>query len=176
MAADSRPVALDAAAQARGVSALETDTSPERSTRPVRIGILTQYYPPEMGAPQARLSHLAGELARAGHEVVVLTAMPNYPKGRVFDGYGGFRRTEMRNGVRWIRSWLHPTQDVGLLPRLTSYGSFAFSSVIVGSLSLRHLDYLVTESPPLFLGPSGYLLSRRLGARWIFNVSDLWPE
>ena len=142
----------------------------------MRIGILTQYYPPEMGAPQARLSHLAGQLARRGHEVTVLTALPSYPAGRIFPGYRGLRRTETRDGVRVIRCWLHPTQSVRLGARLASYFSFVLSSLLVGTFALPRLDYLMTESPPLFLGISGYLLSRRTGAKWIFNVSDLWPE
>jgi glycosyltransferase involved in cell wall biosynthesis len=142
----------------------------------MRIGILTQYYPPEMGAPQARLSHLAAQFVRRGHEVVVLTAMPNYPGGRIFPGYGGLWRRETRDGVSIIRCWLHPTQSVGLRARLASYFSFVLSSLGVGALALPRLDYLMTESPPLFLGISGYLLSLRTGAKWIFNVSDLWPE
>lgn len=142
----------------------------------MRIGILTQYYPPEMGAPQARLSHLASRLAHEGHEVVVLTAMPNYPRGRVFAGYGGFVRRETRDGVAVIRCWVHPSQSTRIVPRLASYFSFVLSSLLVGFFTLGKLDYLMTESPPLFLGISGYWLSRRTGARWLFNVSDLWPE
>ena len=142
----------------------------------MRIGILTQYYPPEMGAPQARLSHLAEQFVRRGHEVVVLTGMPNYPTGRVFPGYGGLWRREDRAGVSVVRCALYPTQRTSLVPRLASYFSFVLSSLLIGAFALRKLDYLITESPPLFLGLSGYLLSRRSGARWIFNVSDLWPE
>ena len=142
----------------------------------MKIGILTQYYPPEMGAPQARLSHLAGQLVRRGHEVVVLTAMPNYPRGRVFPGYGGLRRKEERDGVKVLRCGLYPSVSVGMAPRLASYFSFVFSSLLVGAFGLPKLDYLLTESPPLFLGHFRYLLARRTGARWIFNVSDLWLE
>ena len=142
----------------------------------MRIGILTQYYPPEIGAPQARLSHLAGEFVRHGHEVVVLTAMPNYPRGQVYPGYGGFLRRETRDGVSVIRTWIYPTQSVGLVKRLLNYFSFVLSSLCAGAFSLGKLDYLITESPPLFLGISGYLLALRTKARWIFNVSDLWPE
>jgi colanic acid biosynthesis glycosyl transferase WcaI len=142
----------------------------------VRICILSQYYPPEMGAPQARLSHLAGQFAQQGHDVVVLTAMPNYPRGSVFPGYGGFLRREFLSGVSVIRCWIYPTQKVGLAPRLASYFSFVLSSVLIGLFSVGKVDCLLTESPPLFLGISGYILSRRWGARWIFNVSDLWPE
>jgi len=142
----------------------------------MKIGILTQYYPPEMGAPQARLSHLASQFVRRGHEVFVLTAMPNYPTGRIFEGYRGFARGEKRDGVSVTRTWIYPTTNVGLAPRLASYFSFVFSSLLAGGTRLPRLDYLMTESPPLFLGISGYLLARRTRARWIFNVSDLWPE
>lgn len=142
----------------------------------MKICIHSQYYPPEMGAPQARLSHVVGELARHGHEVIVLTAFPNYPKGRVEPGYGGFSRREVRDGVTIIRTWIRPTLSLGLSARLRSYFSFVFSSLVVGWFTLGRLDVLLTESPPLFLGIAGYLLSRRSRARWIFNVSDLWPE
>ncbi|HET6384473.1 MAG TPA: glycosyltransferase family 4 protein [Armatimonadota bacterium] len=142
----------------------------------MRLGILTQYYPPEMGAPQARLSEIAARFVRKGHEVVVLTAMPNYPTGRIFSGYGGFYRRETMDGVKVIRSFIYPTKQVGLLPRLANYFSFVLSSLLVGAAVLPPLDFLLTESPPLFLGMSGYLLSRAKRARWIFNVSDLWPE
>ncbi len=140
------------------------------------LGFLTQYYPPEIGAPQARLSALARRCVERGHEVVVLTAMPNYPRGRVYPGYGGIWHTEDRDGVRVVRSAIYPTKSARLLRRLRSYFSFVLSSAIVGAAVLPALDYLITESPPLFLGLSGYLLSRLKKARWVFNVSDLWPE
>lgn len=142
----------------------------------MRFGILTQYYPPEMGAPQARLSELAARFTARGHTVTVLTAMPNYPTGKIHPGYGGLFRRDIIEGVSATRCWIYPSNSVHTLPRLASYGSFAASSAVLGALALPRLDYLLTESPPLFLGPSGYALARIKGARWIFNVSDLWPE
>jgi hypothetical protein len=65
----------------------------------MRVGILTQYYPPEVGAPPARLSELAARLREHGHEVVVLSAMPNYPRGRIYPGYGGLVIEEEQGGV-----------------------------------------------------------------------------
>ncbi|MCF7822783.1 MAG: glycosyltransferase family 4 protein [Candidatus Marinimicrobia bacterium] len=142
----------------------------------MHLCILTQYYPPEIGAPQARLSELAKFMVKSGHQVTVLTAMPNYPTGQVFQGYGGFVRKETRDGVSIIRAYIYPTKSVGMIPRLANYFSFVKSSLIVGLLLLPRHDVLITESPPLFLGISGYLLSRLKRAKWIFNVSDLWPE
>jgi len=142
----------------------------------VRVTILTQYYPPEIGAPQARLSELARALVRRGHEVTVLTAMPSYPVGKIYPGYGGLVRRERRDGVEVIRTAVFPTQRADFLGRLANYFSFACSASIAGTFLLRRCDYLIVESPPLFLGITGLWLSWRTRAAMVFNVSDLWPE
>ena len=142
----------------------------------MKIVVLTQYFPPEIGAAPNRLSALAQGLTSAGHKVTVLTAMPNYPMGRYYPGYGGLVRRENHNGSTVIRTFIYPAQSAGMVKRLLCYFSFVFSSVALGGLLLDAPDYILTESPPLFLGISGFLLSRWKRARWIFNVSDLWPE
>lgn len=142
----------------------------------MHIVLHTQYYPPEIGAPQARLSALVRGFIKRGHRVTVLTAMPNYPQGRIHAGYGGLLKVEEIGGAHVIRSWIYPTNSVVPLRRLLGYFSFTFSSLAAGLLLLKAADIILTESPPLFLGISGYLLSRVKRARWIFNVSDLWPE
>ena len=142
----------------------------------MRLAILTQYYPPEIGAPQRRLSNLATHFVRAGHEVDVLTAMPNYPQGRLHDGYGGVSSREVIDGARVLRTFIYPTQKTDYPRRLANYFSFVLSSATIGAARLERPDYLMVESPPLFLGLSGVWLSRFKGTRLIFNVSDLWPE
>lgn len=142
----------------------------------MKIILHTQYYPPEKGAPQARLSSLAEAFVLRGHSVTVLTAMPSYPEGRIYPGYGGFFRKEDVRGVQVIRTPIYPAQSEGLLKRLFNYFSFVLASFVYGIFFLPKADYFFTESPPLFLGISGFLLSRWKRARWIFNVSDLWPD
>ncbi|HWC75402.1 MAG TPA: glycosyltransferase family 4 protein, partial [Gemmatimonadales bacterium] len=154
---------------------------PPRPPRPppepmMKIAFLTQYYPPEIGAPQGRLSALADAFLGAGHTVTVLTAMPNYPSGRIHPGYGGILRREQCDGVRIIRSFVYPTQRADVLHRVSSYLSFVTSSALAGTLYLDPPDYLMVESPPLMLGLSGIWLSLVKRCRMIFNVSDLWPE
>lgn len=144
--------------------------------RAMHIIILTQYYPPEMGAPQSRLSELTRRYTSLGYKVTILTAMPNYPVGKIYEGYGGFFRREERDGAEIIRTFIYPTQKADFFNRLSNYFSFVISSAIVGSFVLRKSDYLLVQSPPLFLGISGYWLSRLKRTRMIFNVSDLWPE
>lgn len=142
----------------------------------MRLTLLTQYYPPEIGAPQARLSELAAHFVQRGHSVTVLTAMPNYPSGAIYRGYGGLLRREHREGVNVIRTFIYPTQKAEFIRRLTNYFSFVVSSAIAGSVLPGPMDYLLVESPPLFLGLTGFWLSRLKRTRLIFNVSDLWPE
>lgn len=136
----------------------------------------TQYFPPETGAPQARLFALARNLNARGHQVTVLTAIPNYPGGKLFPGYGGLVSRDSIQGIKVLRTAIYPTQSVSVLPRLANYFSFLLSSLLAGGWLLPRADFLITESPPLLLGISGYLLSRWKKARWIFNVADLWPE
>ncbi len=142
----------------------------------MRILIHTQFYPPEMGAPQARLSDLAKRLKQMGHDVEILTAMPNYPTGRVFSGYGGLYRKEISDGICIHRSWIIPSNKPSMALRLISYLSFSKSSFFTGLLKTGKVDVIITESPPLFLAVTGWLLARLKGARWILNVSDLWPD
>lgn len=142
----------------------------------MKIIIHTQYYPPEMGAPQARLSDLARRLKNLGHEIEVLTAMPNYPTGRIFEGYPPFYMKDVIDGVPVYRSWILPSNKLNILHRLISYLSFCFSSLITGLIKIRKADVIITESPPIFLAAAGFLLAKLKGAGWIMNVSDLWPD
>lgn len=138
--------------------------------------ILSQYYPPETGAPQNRLHSLALNLIKYGFDVEVLTAMPNYPKMEIFKGYTGSSYTkENIDGVKVHRSKIYVSKGKGVLNRLLNYFSFVFSSIGISN-KLSKTDYLICESPPLFLGISALYISKKLKAKLIFNVSDLWPE
>lgn len=143
----------------------------------MRLILLTQYFPPEVGAPQNRLFDLALQLKKLGAEVEVLTAMPNYPQMRIHEPYGRrWLARETMSGIPVIRVWLYVSQRRSIFHRLSNYFSFVATSAFAGAIKLRRADFLLCESPPLFLGISGWLLAKRAGARFIFNVSDLWPE
>lgn len=143
----------------------------------MRILILTQYFPPETGAPQNRLFETAVRIKNAGDQVEILTAMPNYPKNRIFDEYRGkwFLKEVMQN-MPVYRSFIYTGKSRSIISRLVNYFSFVLSSVIMASKIKGRFDYVMCESPPLFLGLSAVWISRRKKAKLIFNVSDLWPE
>lgn len=143
----------------------------------VKVLFLTQYFPPEIGAPQSRLAAWALHLERSGHEVTVLTAFPNYPAGAVYEGYRGHLAMQERwHNLRVIRTWIYASSNKAFWARLVSYFSFVFSSLVLGLPRLRRQDVVVVESPPLFLAFSGLVISFFCRSRFAFNVSDLWPE
>lgn len=141
-----------------------------------RVLLLTQYFPPEIGAAQTRLFELGQELSSLGWEVEVLTALPNYPTGRVFEGYN------VRNPVREalgrlsvVRVPLRPAQR-GFVNRLICYYSFVRSAIRWGKRLCHKPDVLFVESPPLFIGQAAVSMSKHWDVPIVFNVSDLWPE
>ena len=143
----------------------------------MKIVVLTQNFPPEVGATAARLQRMTRSLAERGHQVTVITAMPNYPTGRVFDGYRGkVRSVEEADGVRVVRTWSFPSKSSNSLLRLISYASFALSSLLLGIRGLGRQDIVLFDTPPLPLVPTGLVMGRVTGARVVMNVSDIWPE
>jgi glycosyltransferase involved in cell wall biosynthesis len=143
----------------------------------MRVLIVTQYYPPEVGAPQNRLSHLASYLKKAGHSVTVLTALPNYPTGEISDGYRGHILVDdQHDGIRVLRTWLYTRRNPGFIGRLGQYLSFATLALLIGIWKLTRQDVVFVESPPLFSGLAGSLIARLKQARLVLNISDLWCD
>jgi len=141
-----------------------------------RFIILTQYYPPETGAPQNRLHSLAKYINKAGHEVRIVTALPNYPKNEIFASYKGkYSVHEFIDEVSVYRTWIFVSSSRGIIARLLNYFSFVITSFFK-LVQLSKADFIICESPPLFLGITAVLVSKLKGSKLIFNVSDLWPE
>ncbi len=143
----------------------------------MKIIILTQYFPPEVGAAQNRLFETASRLQKNGAEIKILTAMPNYPEMKIKEGYKGkFYLKENIGGLEIHRAWIYVGNNKKILSRLLNYFSFVFTSFWVGWFKLGKADFIFCESPPLFLGMTAVLLKKIKGSKLIFNVADLWPE
>jgi glycosyltransferase involved in cell wall biosynthesis len=142
-----------------------------------RVLIISNYYPPEIGAASNRIKNLAEGLVLANMEVTVICPLPNYPKGIVFPKYKGkFKASEERNGVFIKRYWLYPSKSKNSFIRLFSMLSFAVAIwSAVFSLIRKKPNLCIINSPPLFVGLSGLLLSKFIRCKSILNVSDLWP-
>lgn len=143
----------------------------------MKITVITQYYKPEMGAPQNRLYEMCRGLKDNGADVSIITGMPNYPTGKIFDAYKGkFSMTETLDDIEVKRYWLYASNARKVLPRIWNMISFSMTVMCaLRYLRKRKNDYIIVESPPLTLGESALLLAKWTGAKLIMNVSDLWP-
>lgn len=150
---------------------------PDGTDRAARPGILlvTQYYPPERGAAQVRLSAVVAALQRRGHPVDVVTAVPNYPLGRFFDGWRAPPVQQAdEGGTRITRVWVHASMGSGLR-RILNYLSFGVMSV-PGLLSRRRPRWVVVEYPTLPGALPAVVWARLTGRRVVLLVADLWVD
>ncbi len=142
----------------------------------MRILFLTVYYPPEVGAPQARTHETARRFVEWGHEVTVLTAFPNHPTGIIAPGYRGklYMREQM-DGVNVLRTWAYAAPNRGLWRWAAKHFSFAASSLLASPFA-GSFDVVVVQSSALFLGLTASAISLLRRVPWVLTVSDLWPE
>ena len=145
----------------------------------MRILIVSFYYLPELGAAPSRITNLAEGLRDRDQEVEVLTCMPNYPKGRIFENYRKkFSMCEKLNGIKVHRYWTYATTSRNVFLRLFSMFSFAVA-VWFFALKVRMIkkyDRIIIQSPPILVAYSAMILFKCLYRRTtILNVSDLWP-
>jgi glycosyltransferase involved in cell wall biosynthesis len=142
----------------------------------MRVTFLTHYYPPEVGAPQERVSALARELARAGFEITVHTCFPHYPDGAIKAPYGNRPLVVESDGpVRLVRSFVYPSANRGFARRLLDHASFGLSALATARRA-GPADAVVVETPPLLTAGAAVAYARLTGARLVVNVSDLWPD
>src|ERR1700693_5317690 len=145
----------------------------------MKILYVSQYFPPERGAPAARAAELSRHWAAAGHEVTVLTGFPNHPTGVVPPEYRRkFRHLvlhEKTDGVNLVRTWLLPFPNRKTYERMLNYSSFCISAATTG-LFLSRPDVVIGTSPQLLVALAGCGLARCKRVPFVFEVRDLWPE
>ena len=142
----------------------------------MRILLVTQYFHPE----NFKSNDIAFELAKRGYDVTVLTGIPNYPKGRFFNGYGLFkRRSEVFHGVKIVRTFVIPRGNGGAIMLAMNYISWAFfGSVVAFFMSLfRRFDAIIVhQTSPVTQGFPALVVKCMRGTPIYFWVLDLWPE
>lgn len=145
----------------------------------MKILYVSQYFPPEMGAPAARVHELAKHWVQRGHQVTVLTGFPNHPTGIIPAEFRSkWKRLVCRervDGIDIIRVWLMPFPNRGTYRRILNYASFWLSSSSVGTF-LSRPDIVIATSPQLLVGLTGWWLGKVKHVPFVFEVRDLWPE
>ncbi len=142
----------------------------------MHILFLTDNFPPEVNAPATRTYEHCREWVKAGREVTVITCAPNFPKGKVYDGYrNGLWQSEEMDGIRVIRVWSYITANEGFTKRILDYISFMLSAVIAAPF-VHKVDLVVGTSPQFFTVCAAYLVSAYKRVPFIFELRDIWPE
>lgn len=142
----------------------------------MHILFLTDNFPPEVNAPASRTFEHCREWVRAGHKVTVVTCAPNFPKGKVFDGYRNRPwQTEEMDGIRVIRVWSYITANEGFVKRILDYQSFMVTATLASPF-VRGVDVVVGTSPQFFTACAAYVVAGMKRVPWVFELRDLWPE
>ena len=137
---------------------------------------LTDNFPPEVNAPASRTFEHCREWVKEGHKVTVITCAPNFPNGRVYEGYRNSAwQTELIDGIRVVRVWSFVAANEGFALRIVDYASYMVAAILASPFT-RKVDLVVGTSPQLFTVCAAYAISRLKGVPFIFELRDLWPE
>lgn len=142
----------------------------------MRILFISNYFPPEVNAPATRLYEHACHWVRDGHEVEVLTSVPNFPEGKVYDGYRNRFTREDIDGIKVTRVPMFVSPNEGILRRALSYLSFMVSARWYVRRLQQEPDVVVATSPQIFAAVVGYLVARFEQVPFVLEIRDLWPE
>ena len=142
----------------------------------MHILFLTDNFPPEVNAPASRTFEHCRAWVKAGHQVTVITCAPNFPKGKIFEGYRNrLWQSEELDGVRVIRVWTYIVSNEGFVKRILDYLSYMFFAIISAPF-VRRVDLVVGTSPQFFTVCAAYVVSRYKRIPYVFELRDLWPE
>jgi len=141
----------------------------------MNILFLTDNYPPEVNAPATRTYEHAKEWVDAGADVTIITCNPNFPQGKIYEGYQNkIKQTESAEGIKVVRLWSYMSANQGFIKRTLDYMSFACMSSIFGLF--EKTDVIIATSPQFFTTWAGWFLSKVKRKPWVFELRDLWPE
>ena len=142
----------------------------------MHILFLTDNFPPEVNAPASRTFEHCREWVACGTEVTVITCAPNFPKGKVFNGYKNrLWQSEVMCGIRIIRVWTYITANEGFAKRVLDYVSFMLASA-VAALFVYKVDVVVGTSPQFFTACAACTVGGLKRVPWVFELRDIWPE
>lgn len=142
----------------------------------MHILFLTDNFPPEVNAPASRTFEHAREWVAAGHEVTIITGVPNFPRGQVYAGYRNkLLQKEVMDGITVVRVWTFITANEGFFKRTLDYVSFAVSATIA-AVGLKRPDIVVGTSPQFFAAMAAWAVGLLKRRPWVFELRDIWPE
>ncbi len=140
----------------------------------MRVLILTQWFEPESAFKGLTF---AKELQRRGYQVEVLTGFPNYPEGKVYQGYKvKFYQKEVMDGISIVRVPLYPSHDISAIKRMINYLSFSFAATFIGSFLVKSADVMYVYHPPVTIGLPAVVIKYLRRVPFVYDIQDLWPD
>jgi glycosyltransferase involved in cell wall biosynthesis len=142
----------------------------------MKILFVTHYFPPEVNAPANRTHEHCRHWVEDGHDVTVITGVPNHPRGRIFDGFENrWLQQENVDGIRVIRTWMYLAPNSGFLRRIANYLLFALTAVLA-SFRVDKPDLVIATSPQFFVGVAGAIIAKLKRCPFVLEIRDLWPK
>jgi glycosyltransferase involved in cell wall biosynthesis len=142
----------------------------------MKILFFTDNFPPESNAPAIRTLEHTREWVKGGHEVTVITCVPNFPLGKIYEGYSNsFYQRENVEGVSVVRVWSYITANEGSTKRILDYVSFMVSSILA-AIFLPRPDVVIGTSPQFFAAVAAWVTAKIKRRPFVFELRDLWPE
>lgn len=140
----------------------------------MKILLLTQWFDPE---PTFKGLAFAKQLKKQGHDVQVITGFPNYPGGKIYEGYKlKIYQKEQIDGISILRVPLYPSHNSSAIGRIFNYISFAFMAIIFGIFFTKKSDVMYAYHPPLTVGLAAIIIKffRRIPV--VYDIQDMWPD
>ncbi len=142
----------------------------------MRILFISHYFPPEVNAPASRTHEHCRRWVADGHDVTVITGVPNHPAGELFPGFENrWLQEESVDGIRVIRTWMLLTPNAGFLRRILNYVLFGVTAILAAR-RVRRPDVVIATSPQFFCGLAGAVIARLKRRPFVLEVRDLWPK
>ena len=146
----------------------------------MNILIVAERFWPEVGAAPSRLMNMAEGMKEHGCQVDILTSLPNYPKGEIFDGYKNcMSKHEVFKDMNIFRYWVYATVSQNPIARAINMFSFAIMIWLFAlkAKRIKQYDYVIIQTPTLVSAASAMMIFKKLyHKKSILNVSDIWPS
>lgn len=141
----------------------------------MHILFLTDNFPPEGNAPASRTYEHAREWVKLGHKVTIITGVPNFPEGKVYDGYKNrWYSKESLDGIEVRRVKTYITANEGFLKRILDFMSFMVMGFLAG-LFVKKPDVIIGTSPQFFTAVGAWALAAVRFRPFVFELRDIWP-
>ncbi len=140
----------------------------------MKILAYSHFFYPEIGAASLRMQYFVKVMRNHHHDVKVITPVPNYPKGKKYDGFKFFCKKDKKNDITYLP--IYVSQKHFFLLRGLSYFSYAITSFSYSFFLGSKYDIIVTSSPPILTAFSAAILSKIRRKKFILDLRDIWPD